>query len=298
VIERARTASFADALAAAALGLVAAGLVVTGDGLVSAAKQTPGSSAMDWNDRLLLGLWSFRLEHTLWFTLGLVLLWLALAWGATLEGRAPELARLVGGVAVGFVLLAVAVVIGSTIVAISGSVGGGVLQVVYTRDQRIFTWLLQVSTAAALIVTWLLAGTRLGERAPLTMAEEVAIADRPSARDGEVDPDLVELSDAPPIPPAPVPLHRNQPEPGPAPEIEPEPEQPAPVPRAAPVTRQPATDPKPATSSATAQRVFQERLAYSPKRDDARRLLEEITRAEREGRGDDAAALAAQLDDM
>ena len=59
--------------------------------------------------------------------------------------------------AVGFVLLAAAVVIGSTIVAISGSVGGGVLQVVYTRDQRIFTWLLQVSTAAALIVTWLLA---------------------------------------------------------------------------------------------------------------------------------------------
>ena len=171
MIERARTASFADALAAAALGLVAAGLVVTGDGLVSAAKQTPGSSAMDWNDRLLLGLWSFRLEHTLWFTLGLVLLWLALAWGATLEGRAPELARLVGGVAVGFVLLAAAVVIGSTIVAISGSIGGGVLEVVYTRDQRIFTWLLQASTAAALIVTWLLAGTRLGERAPLTAAD-------------------------------------------------------------------------------------------------------------------------------
>jgi hypothetical protein len=294
VIERARTASFADALAAAALGLVAAGLVVTGDGLVSAAKQTPGSSAMDWNDRLLLGLWSFRLEHTLWFTLGLVLLWLALAWGATLEGRAPELARLTGGVAVGFVLLAAAVAIGSTIVAVSGSVGGGVLQVVYTRDQRIFTWLLQVSTAAALIVTWLLAGTRLGERAPLTTAEQVAAADRPTAPDGEIDPDLVELSDAPPIPPAPVPLHRHEP----APEIEPEPEQPAPVPRPAPVTRQPPADPKPATTSATAQRVFQERLAYSPKRDEARRLLEEIARAEREGRADDAAALAAQLDVM
>jgi hypothetical protein len=296
VIERARTASFADALAAAALGLVAAGLVVTGDGLVSAAKQTPGSSAMDWNDRLLLGLWSFRLEHTLWFTLGLVLLWLALAWGATLEGRAPELARLTGGVAVGFVLLAAAVVIGSTIVAISGSVGGGVLQVVYTRDQRIFTWLLQVSTAAALIVTWLLAGTRLGERAPLTTSAEVATADSSAAQDGEVDPDLVELSDAPPIPPAPVPLHRHEPEPGPAPEIEAEPEQPAP--RPAPVTRQPSADPTPATTSATAQRVFQERLAYSPKRDEARRLLEEIARAEREGRADDAAALAAQLDVM
>jgi hypothetical protein len=291
VIERARTASFADALAAAALGLVAAGLVVTGDGLVSAAKQTPGSSAMDWNDRLLLGLWSFRLEHTLWFTLGLVLLWLALAWGARLDGRAPELARLVGGVAVGFVLLAAAVVIGSTIVAISGSIGGGVLEVVYTRDQRIFTWLLQASTAAALIVTWSLAGTRLGERAPLTATD--GAADRLSDDDGEVDPDLVELSDAPPTPPAPVPLHRNEPEP----EIEPEPA-PPPVPRAAPLTPQPSADPKPATTSATAQRVFQERLAYSPKRDEARRLLDEIARAEREGRDDDAAALAAQLDVM
>ncbi|HZI36185.1 MAG TPA: hypothetical protein VFD61_10585 [Gaiellales bacterium] len=291
MIERARTASFADALAAAALGLVAAGLVVTGDGLVSAAKQTPGSSAMDWNDRLLLGLWSFRLEHTLWFTLGLVLLWLALAWGATLEGRAPELARVVGGVAVGFVLLAAAVVIGSTIVAISGSIGGGVLEVVYTRDQRIFTWLLQASTAAALIVTWLLAGTRLGERAPLATTD--GAADRLTDDDGEVDPDLVELSDAPLTPPAPVPLHRNEPEPG----IEPGPA-PPPVPRAAPLTPRAPADPNPATTSATAQRVFQERLAYSPKRDEARRLLDEIARAEREGRDDDAAALAAQLEVM
>ena len=44
--------------------------------------------------------------------------------------------------------------------------------------------------------------------------------------------------------------------------------------------------------------MFQERLAYSPKRDEARRLLDEIARAEREGRADDAAALAAQLDVM
>jgi outer membrane biosynthesis protein TonB len=143
------------------------------------------------------------------------------------------------------------------------------------------------------MVTWLLAGTRLGERAPLTTAEQVAAADRPTADDGEVDPDLVELSDAPPTPPAPVPLHRNEPEP----EIEPEPA-PPPVPRAAPLTPQPSADPKPATTSATAQRVFQERLAYSPKRDEARRLLDEIARAEREGRDDDAAALAAQLDVM
>jgi hypothetical protein len=69
------------------------------------------------------------------------------------------------------------------------------------------------------------------------------------------------------------------------------------VPSAAPVPRQPQSQ-APATTSATAQRVFQERLAYSPKRDEARRLLEEIARAEREGRADDAAALAAQLDVM
>ena len=70
------------------------------------------------------------------------------------------------------------------------------------------------------------------------------------------------------------------------------------MPRAAPLTPRAPADPKPATTSATAQRVFQERLAYSPKRDEARRLLDEIARAEREGRDDDAAALAAQLEVM
>ena len=76
MIERVRRLGFADALGLAALGLTAAGLIVTGDGLVTAARATPGSSVMSWSDRLLLGLWSFRLEHTLWFTIGLLLLWL------------------------------------------------------------------------------------------------------------------------------------------------------------------------------------------------------------------------------
>src|SRR4051794_19705627 len=155
VIERVRGLGFADALAVAGAALVAAGLVVTGDGLVAAAQRTPGSSAMSWHDRLLLGLWNFRLEHALWFTIGLVMLWFALAIGATLLGRRDQTARLVGGVAVGFVLLAAAVAVGSTIVALSGSVGSGALQVTFTRNERIFTWLLQVATAASLSAAWL-----------------------------------------------------------------------------------------------------------------------------------------------
>jgi hypothetical protein len=271
VIERARTAGFADALAAAGLGLVAAGLVVTGDGLVSAAQRTPGSSVMSWSDRLLLGLWSFRLEHALWFTLGLVLLWAALAMGARLGGHGERAARLVGGVAIGFALLAVAVVLGSTIVAISGSVSTGALQVTFTRNQRIFTWLLQLSSAGALSATWLLAGSRLGER----------FASSPDRADVRVDEDedepdggLEELTAAPPAPPPPVPLRQPPPQPEPPP---------------------PPT-PEPPTAAAAARRTFQERLAYSPRRDQAKLLLDELAQAEREGREQDVAAIAARLD--
>jgi hypothetical protein len=277
VIDRVRALGYADALAAAALGLVAAGLVVTGDGLVSAAQRTPGSSVMSWNDRLLLGLWSFRLEHALWFTLGLVLLWAALAMDARVGGQADRVARLAGGVAIGFVLLAAAVVAGSTIVALAGSVGSGPLEVTFSRNQRIFTWLLQLSSAAALSVTWLLAGTRLGERfAPAPAATIAASADEFDEFEDDHDDGLAELSAQPPPPPPPVPLR----EPAPV----------TPPPAAAP--------PAPVTPADAARRVFAERLAYSPKRDDARALLDELARAEREGRDGDVASLAARIDAM
>jgi hypothetical protein len=219
VIERVRGLGFADALAVAGAALVAAGLVVTGDGLVAAAQRTPGSAAMSWHDRLLLGLWNFRLEHALWFTIGLLTLWFALAIGATLLGRRDQTARLVGGVAVGFVLLAAAVAVGSTIVALSGSVGSGALQVSFTRNERIFTWLLQVATAASLSVAWLLAGSRLGEMAT------------PALGGGRSESE----------------------------------------------TEKPPGD-------------------VSPQRQDAERLLDELARAEQEGRADDVARLAAQID--
>ena len=279
MIERARELGFADALGVAALGLVTAGLIVTGDGLVTAARATPGSSAMSWSDRLLLGLWSFRLEHTLWFTIGLLLLWLALGLGASLEGRAEQAARAAGGVAVGFVLLAGAVVVGSTIVAVTGSVGSGALQVTPSNQARFFTWLLQVSSAAALSVTWLVAGSRLGER--FVFAQAAVEADEPEDDEDERSPDgLEELSDLPPEPPPPVPL----------------PERPAARPVA--VAEPPRAAAPPDTAAGRAQRVYQERLAYSPNREEARRLIEELHTAEREGRQDDVEQLAARIHDL
>jgi hypothetical protein len=277
VIERVRGLGFADALAAAGASLVAAGLVVTGDGLVAAAQHTPGSSAMNWQDRLLLGLWSFRLEHALWFTIGLLTLWFALAIGAELLGRREQAARLVGGVAVGFVLLAAAVAIGSTIVAVSGSVGSGALKVTFTRNERIFTWLLQVATAASLSAAWLLAGSRLGEVAPVATATAVPEPEEASQDEQAKDADdgLEELTEEPPPPPPPVPLRERAADPPPAPA---------------------AASEEPATPGATARRTFRERLAFSPHKEDAQRLLDELATAEREGRVDDVTRLAQQID--
>lgn len=277
MIERVRGLGFADALAVAGAALVAAGLVVTGDGLVAAAQHTPGSSAMNWQDRLLLGLWNFRLEHALWFTIGLLTLWFALATGAGLLGRREHTARLVGGVAVGFVLLAAAVAIGSTIVALTGSVGSGALQVTFTRNERIFTWLLQVATASALSAAWLLAGSRLGETAPAAAPATSDDAPGEDLEEEEEEDGLEELSDEPPPPPPPVPLRER-----PA----------APVPAAVAA----AAPEEPATPAAAARRTFRDRLAFSPRKEEAQRLLDEMARAEREGRDDEVSRLAEQID--
>jgi hypothetical protein len=279
VIERVRGLGFADALAAAGAALVAAGLVVTGDGLVAAAQHTPGSSAMNWQDRLLLGLWNFRLEHALWFTIGLLTLWFALAIGAELLGRREQAARLVGGVAVGFVLLAAAVAIGSTIVAVSGSVGSGALKVTFTRNERIFTWLLQVATAASLSAAWLLAGSRLGELAPVATAAAVPEPDEASQDEQETEPgdELEELTEEPPPPPPPVPLRER-------------------AAAAPPAPASAAASEEPATPGAAARRTFRERLAFSPHKEDAQRLLDQLATAEREGRAEDVTRLAQQID--
>ena len=139
-------------------------MLVTGDGLVAAAQRSPSASGMNWHDRLLLGLWTFRLENALWFTLGLVVLWVGLGLGGRLGRHTETGVRVAGGVAIGYALLAGAVLLGSTLVALGGSLGSDGLTISFSGRERVATWLLQASTAVAMSTAWLLAGGRLGER--------------------------------------------------------------------------------------------------------------------------------------
>jgi hypothetical protein len=286
VIDQLRGVRFPEALVVVAIGAMAVGVAVTADALVEAARATPGTEAMDWTDRLLLGLWSFRLEHTLWFTAGVVLLWWTVVRERPLPVRAADAARLAGGLATGYMLLAAAVILGATVVAGSGSVGSGAAEVTFDGRERLLTWLLQLSTGAAAGAVWALAAVSLGDpRRTTAGAGEDGVSPAPeqdrepwdAAREprAEPEPQLTELDDEPPPPPPPVPLR-----PKPASE-------PAEAPRAAP-----------ATAYGRARRVFEERLAFSPRRDDAKQLLDQIARAEDEGRPDEAGRLADRLADM
>jgi hypothetical protein len=77
----------------------------------------------------------------------------------------------------------------------------------------------------------------------------------------------------------------------------------APVARIANASRPsyPAAEPEPralpadATPMQQAHEIFQQRLAYSPRREEARRLVEQIGQAERAGRADEARDLVEQL---
>ncbi len=244
-----------------AVGLIGAamtlvGVAVTVDALVEASRATPGASLLPWYDRLQLGLWELRLEHTAWFTAGLVVLWWALAHGATLAGRRQEAARAAGGLAVGFALVAAVMALVSTLVAIRGEIG----PVSYPASTRLLVWLLQLATAAGAGAVWAILAVRI----PMDEEPLDALADEPVAE---------------PVSPEPEP----EPEPFPAP---PSPAAvPEPVAAVAPVRAEPAAPQRPASALEQATRVYQERLAYSPKRDVARELLDRVAIAERSGRG-------------
>jgi hypothetical protein len=288
VIERARQLCFADALSLAAAGLCAAGMLVTGDGLVAAAQRSPSAAAMNWHDRLLFGLWTFRLEHALWFTLGLVVLWVGVGLGGRLGPYTDTAIRVAGGVAIGYVLLAVAVVLGSTLVALRGSVGNGDLAISFSGRERFATWLLQASTAAAMAAVWALAGGRLGERFAVAgaLAPGEEEPDDEAGYVGEAaeepEPEPEPLGGPPPAPLAPPAFH-----PDAAAALEARAQQG----KIAPVA-------EPATPSLRARRIFEERLSFSPRRADARALLEQVVNAERAGRIDEAEALADRLGSM
>jgi hypothetical protein len=286
LIERARQLCFPDALCLAAAGLCAAGMLVTGDGLVAAAQRSPSASGMNWHDRLLLGLWTFRLQDALWFTLGLVVLWVGLGLGGRLGRHTETGVRVAGGVAIGYVLLAGAVLLGSTVVALAGSVGSDGLTISFSGRERVATWLLQASTAAAMATAWALAGGRLGERLAFGGAGEPR-----EAETGEEDEYLEEGVEEP----EPEPLGGPPPAPVTPPAFHPD------AVAALDARAQPgqvASASAPATPSMRAQQVYEERLSFSPKRAHAQALLEQVVNAERAGRIDEAESLADRLGSM
>jgi hypothetical protein len=294
---RLRELSVPEAVAAAGAGMAVVGVAVTVDALIEAARSTPSASLLAWQQRLALGLWEFRVEHTLWFTAGLLALWWGLAHGADLGGWSGHLGRLAGGLAVGYALVAGAVLIGSTVVALAGGIGSGIARVHFTDRERILTWLLQASTAAAAGAVWGLLAARI--------PDESGWAEQPEAGEEEPEPEAgwraVEIGsgwgedDAPaPWPPAaavtPVP---------PAPSAEPPTlevlHEPSPAASPPPV---PAADAAAQTPAQRAQRIFEERLAFSPRRDEARRLLDRVREAERAGRAEQAEELADRLAEL
>lgn len=283
MIDRLRGVGFADALVGIAVAAMVTGVAVTADALVEAARATPGTDSMEWTDRLLLGLWSFRLEHTLWFTVGIVVLWYVVVRERNLRAQVVDVARLAGGLATGYALLAGAVVLGATFVAGTGAVGSGPDEVSFDGRERILTWLLQLSTATAAGAIWALAAAALGDpaRVDIRADDDEATFDeaepmREQRRRDVPDPHLSELADTPLPPPPPVPLRPER------------------------VAERPAETARagPPTAYSRARRVFDERLAFSPRRDDARLLLEQIARAEQEGRTDEASRLAERLAGM
>jgi hypothetical protein len=286
VIARARQLCFPDALCLAAAGLCAAGMLVTGDGLVAAAQHSPSASGMNWHDRLLLGLWTFRLENALWFTLGLVVLWVGLGLGGRLGRHTQTGVRVAGGVAIGYVLLAGAVLLGSTVVALDGAVGNDGLTISFSGRERVATWLLQVSTAVAMTIFWALAGGRLGER--FAIAGAVASSGAEPDEDDEYLEEEAEEPEREPLggpPPAPVTAPAFHPDAAAALDARADQGQISPT-------------STPATPSMRARRAYEERLSFSPKRADAQALLEQVVNAERAGRIDEAESLADRLGSM
>jgi hypothetical protein len=278
---RLRALAAADAVALAGLGMVLVGVAATVEALIEAARSTPNASLLSWYDRLSLGLWEFRIEHTVWFTAGLLALWWALSHGATLSGWSAYAGRLAGGLAVGYALVGAAMVIASTVVALRGGVGSGDAHVAFSTRERTLVWLLQVATGLGAGLVWALIAARVPEDATPSLAE---IDEEPVA---PVPAELPEPA-TPPVTAAAAQVARFEP-PAPAPES-PAPAQPAPS--AIPVAE---AAPAAVTPMQQAHEIFRQRLAYSPRRDEARRLLDQVTQAERAGRTDEARDLVERL---
>lgn len=276
---RARVAAMpaVEAVGLIAVGMTLVGVAVTVDALVEASRATAGAALLPWYDRLLLGLWELRIASTAWFTAGLVVLWWALAHDARLGGYRRDVSRVAGGLAVGFALVAAAVIIGSSIVALRGEVAA----VTYTDSERLLTWLLQVSTAAGAGLVWAVLAVKLPPAESLAggPGEEMR-ADGPEPEPEPLEPLMDEPLGALPEPPAPP--RAPEPEPAPPPELAPQPV--------------PATAVRSTLDEATT--IYQNRLAYSPNRDRAKEILDRLAGAEQSGREDEARELLVELSEL
>jgi hypothetical protein len=282
-----------------AAALAAVGVAVIADALVAAAQAHRQAAELAWNDRLLLGLWTFRVEHALWFTIGAAALAWTIARGATLAGWAAPLARLAAGFCVGLMLVAAAVVLASTWVALAGRLGDGASAIHLSNRERSFTWLLQLVTALGAGTVWALLAGRLSVLAEQALAGQAGAGEEEPARPALAEPQVAATSAVaaraegiasapPPVVPsasgsaAQVPLDAVAPA-GPraaraaaAAQARSEAARPSPPPR------------QPQTLAGRAEALYRDVLAWSPQRVEARRLVEEVTSLERAGRSAEA----------
>ena len=163
----------------------------------------------------------------------------------------------------------------------------------FTGRERAFTWLRQVTTALAGGLVWAILAARLPDaegQLPAATAEE-------EPDDGQPEYERQPLSVAPqPIPFQPAPEQHQ-----PGPELEapvPERIRPAPTPVAVPDPEPVAADGNVASPAARARKDYHDRRAYSPRRDEARALVERIAELEQAGDTAEAEQLAAQLSDL
>jgi hypothetical protein len=140
----------------------------------------------------------------------------------------------------------------------------------------VLTWLLQVVTGLAAAAAWGAVAARIPEETPFAAPVDAEAPPPIDDVQDETDDEPFQLA---PLPPQPAPV---------APVAEPEEPPPAPEPVAVP----------PAGPTERAHAIFQERLAYSPRRREAQALVDEITRAARAGRTDEAHALVERLSEL
>ncbi len=262
--------SVPEALSVAGLCLTLAGLAIAADALA----RTSLPPRMGGIDRIVLGLWRLQLAELLTLTVGLGLLTLGLSRDALLGGWREPAARVGAGIAIGALVLAAAVVIASTYVALAGHVGS----VQITGDSRLFVWLRQLATAAGFGGVWLLVAARLS--AVQAVEPEMDEDDEPEPGTRVLPEPVVTRVEY--TPPAPIPA----------------PVRPAAVAVAPPAPPSPRPPETPSSAAARARALYGERLSFSPRASEAKKIVDEVVRLDGEGKHQDAERLVQRLQSM